>query len=59
MLNDKHIEQWSSYLIEDLPNSRELLNDRGLEKILISMYKKGYEDAVQDHNDKIMFGDNK
>jgi hypothetical protein len=49
MLNDKHIEQWASYLLEELPNYEELIKDKELETILIEMYKKGYNDCLQDN----------
>lgn len=62
MLTDKHIEQWTGYLIEELPKWKEL------EKILhenpeidevfiamwrhlmVRMYKKGYQDCKDDNN---------
>ena len=47
MLNDKHIDQWAGYLIQELPNCRELEQDNELCEILISMYKKGYEDCIE------------
>jgi len=49
MLNEKHINQWASYIIEELPNWKELnkvlLKFPEIEKIFVDMYKKGYEDA--------------
>lgn len=49
MLTDKHIEQWSGYLIEEFQNHEELeklLQDHPqIEKVFVSMYKKGYEDC--------------
>lgn len=45
MLTDKHIDQYGGYLMEDLPNYNELILDKGLSEVLISMYKKGFEDC--------------
>ncbi len=52
MLNDKHIDQWAGYLIEELPEG--LILERTLPKdiwgIFVEMYKKGYEDCLYDNN---------
>ena len=52
MLNDKHIEQWAGYLIEEFPNWKELekilLEYPEIEQVLVGMYKKGYEDCKHD-----------
>jgi hypothetical protein len=48
MLTDKHIDQYAGYLMEDLPNYNELILDKGLSEVLISMYKKGFEDCLMD-----------
>lgn len=48
MLNDKHISQLAGYLMEDLPNYYQLVNDNGLDEVLIEMYKKGYEEAANE-----------
>lgn len=52
MLNDKHIEQWSAYLIEEFPNWKELekilLKYPEIEKVFIEIYKKGYKDCECD-----------
>ncbi len=48
MLNDKHIDQHAGYLLEELPNYKDLIQDKGLEKVLIEMYKKGYSDCIDD-----------
>lgn len=44
-LNNKHIDQWAGYLLEELPNYEELIQDDGLAKIFIEMYKKGFQDC--------------
>ena len=49
MLSDKHIIQWLEYLLEDLPNCEDLLKDKGLEKVFLDMYKKGWNDCRYDH----------
>jgi hypothetical protein len=53
MLNDKHIEQWAGYLIEDFPNWKELekilINNPEIDKVFIAMYKKGYQDCIEDN----------
>lgn len=52
MLNDKHIEQWATYLIEEYPNWQELkkilLGHLEIEQVFVEMYKKGYEDHKYD-----------
>lgn len=54
MLNDKHIEQWAGYLIEEFSNRKELekiLREYPeIDKVFVAMYKKGYEDCEYDNN---------
>ncbi len=49
MLTDKHIDQWAGYLLEELPNYKELIQDDKLAQVLISMYKKGYQDCLEEN----------
>lgn len=52
MLTDKHIDQWAGYLIEQFANWLEL--EKVLhqfpefEKIFIAMYKKGFQDCLDE-----------
>ncbi len=51
MLTDKHIGQWAGYLIEGLPRWKELekilIDYREFDEVFIAMYKKGYEDCLE------------
>ena len=53
MLNDKHIGQWAGYLIEEFPKSEQLeklLHDNPeIDEVFIAMYKKGYEDCMDNN----------
>ena len=48
MLTDKHIDQWAGYLLEELPNYEVLIQDTGLARVLIEMYKKGFQDCIEE-----------
>lgn len=50
MLNDKHIEQWASYLVEEIENDDKVIREMRQEMwdVFVKMYKKGYEDALED-----------
>ena len=54
MLTDKHIIQYSGYLMEDLPNYEALIKDEGLDKVILEIYKKGYQDCLDELNYKPM-----
>lgn len=50
MLNDKHIDQWAGYLIDELTYPQAVVEsmDNRLWGIMIQMYKKGYQDCAED-----------
>ncbi len=52
MLTDKHIDQWTGYLIGEFPNWKELekilCEHPEIEMVFIEMYKKGYQDCVEE-----------
>jgi len=52
MMTDKHINQWAGYLIEDFPNWKELekilCDHPEIEQVFIAMYKKGFQDCLQE-----------
>lgn len=50
MLNDKHIDQHAGYLIEEIPNGRHIIETmpKELWEVMIEMYKKGYQDCLND-----------
>lgn len=52
MLNDKHIEQWAGYLIEEFPRWKELeqilRGNPEFDEVFCAMYKKGYQDCFED-----------
>ena len=53
MLNDKHIEQWAEYLLEEIPNGMDIMKTTPeLWGAMIKMYKKGYEDCLHEHGIK-------
>ncbi len=49
MMTDKHIEQWATYLIEELPKYKHLAGtlDESIYDIIVEMYKKGYQDGYE------------
>lgn len=53
MLNDKHIGQWAGYIVEKFDRWRELekilIEYREFDEVFLDMYKKGYEDCLEDN----------
>lgn len=51
MLTDKHIYQWATYLIEEIPGGDEIIKtmSKEMDQVLIDMYKKGYQDCLEDN----------
>jgi hypothetical protein len=51
MLNDKHIEQWAEYLVEEFMDNEQIKKiSQDLWNVFIQMYKKGYQDCFDDKN---------
>lgn len=48
MLTNKHQDEWAAYLIEELPNYKEIEKMLSTEvfNVLRMMYQKGYQDCM-------------